>query len=106
MNSFPKPAPSRLEWQWHEAGFVAHHSCGTVAASHRLPRATIQIGKQQTALRITDFSTRAYRAQIDKSDLLGSPRMSVILGEPLAGFPSTRRSVSKTFRSSDSVITS
>jgi hypothetical protein len=29
------------------AGFVAHHSCGTVAASHRLPRSTIQIGKQQ-----------------------------------------------------------
>lgn len=32
------------------AGFVAHHSCGTVAASHRLPRPTIQIGKQQVRL--------------------------------------------------------
>ena len=44
----PTPAPSRLHGQWHNAGFVAHHSCGTVAASHRLPRTAIQIGKQQT----------------------------------------------------------
>ena len=41
--------------------------------------------------------------RFESSDVL---RMSVTLGDPLAGFSSTTRSVSNTLRSSDSVITS
>ncbi len=53
----------------------------------------------------TQFS-KHLRFHILKSEISDFLRMSVTLGDPLAGFSSTRRSVSKTLRSSDSVITS
>src|SRR5712691_685853 len=46
------------------------------------------------------------RFHILKSEISAFLRMSVTLGDPLAGFSSTTRSVSNTLRRSDSVITS
>src|SRR5438552_15890279 len=90
----------------HDAGFVAHHSCGTVAASHRLPRTAIQIGKQQTCYSNHISVLKHLRSHTLKSVVSDFLRMSVTRGDPLAGFSSTTRFVSNTLRSSDSVMTS
>jgi hypothetical protein len=97
MKLFLRRRLPTLNGQWRDAGFVAHHSCGTVAASHRLPRARIQIGKQQTSF-FEFYISLVTTIQMStlKSDITGFPRMRVTLGDPLAGFSSTSKSVSKT----------
>ena len=73
----PTPAPSHLNGQWHDAGFVAHHSCGTVAAFHRLPRAATQIAK--LLLSEIHLEERKDKPHVLKSDLCDSPRINVTL---------------------------
>ena len=82
----------------------------TVAGQWRLltafPARRSRLANNKLVLRITSRFSKHLRFQILKSEVSDFPRMSVTLGDPLAGFSSTTRSVSNTLRSSDSVITS
>lgn len=82
----------------------------TVAGQWRLltafPAGRSRLANSKLVLQITSQFSNHLRFQILKSEISDSLRMSVTLGDPLAGFSSTTRSVSNTLRSSDSVITS